>query len=279
MEYGSSMSVKAFFLKFFKYLKWCKQGGYTQIILSQILYPEILKGKKILITGGSEGIGLAMAKKFIAAGADVMITGRKVDKLQIATAAIASDHLHTMLWDITDIQNIDRYLNQVKSELGGINILINNAAFLTYYSPTEEFLDKTMQTNIKAVYLLCLKTAEMMHRENGISGGKIINMSSINAYQANIHPYFMSKRAMNAITEGFAKKYAPFNIIVNGIAPGYCDSSINKINAEKNAYLEGPANYRITTPSEIAELAIFLCSDASNGIIGQTIVCDGGSLL
>ena len=119
----------------------------------------------------------------------------------------------------------------------------------------------------------------MMHQKNGVNGGKIINISSICAFQANVDPYFMSKRAVNAITEGFAKKYAPYNIIVNGIAPGYCDSSINKINAEVNAYREEPANNRITTPYEIAELALFLCGGASNGIIGQTIVCDGGALL
>lgn len=273
------MDAKTFLVKFFKYLKWCKQGGYTQIILSQIEYPEILSCKKILITGGSEGIGLAMAKKFIAAGAEVLITGRNVEKLQKAKNNINSGRLFTMQWNVCDVNNIDSYLSEAKSKMGGVNILINNAAFLTHYSPTEEYLDKTIQTNIKAVYLICQKTAEMMHCNNGLSGGKIINISSINAYQANVHPYFMSKRALNAITEGFAKKYAPYNIIVNGIAPGYCDSSINKINAEENAYREGPANHRITTPDEIAELAMFLCSDASNGIIGQTIVCDGGSLL
>lgn len=68
-------------------------------------------------------------------------------------------------------------------------------------------------------------------------------------------------------------------MIVNGIAPGYCDSSINKQDASLNAYWQDAANRRITTPQDIAELAMFLCSGAANGIIGQTIVCDGGELL
>ena len=273
------MKVLAFILKFFKYLRWCTQGGYTHIVLSQIQYPEILKGKKILITGGSEGIGFAMANKFIAAGAEVMITGRNIDKLKKAKQSIDSKRLYTIQWDMADINNIDKYIDQVKTEMGGINILINNAAFLAHYRPTEEYFDNLMHINVKAVYILSQKIAEIMHLENGVQGGKIINISSINAYESNINPYFISKRALNAITEGFAKKYAPFNIIVNGIAPGYCDSSINKISAETNAYHEKPINNRITTPYEIAELAMFLCCDASNGIIGQTIVCDGGSLL
>lgn len=273
------MSAKTILAKFLKYLKWCQSGGYTQIVLSQIQYPEILKDKKILITGGSDGIGLAMAKKFITAGAEVMISGRRSDKLQEAKTSIASDNLHTIQWDITDIANIDKYLSHVKSELKGLNILINNAAFVSHYNSSEEYLDRIIDTNIKAAYCVCQRVADMLHRENGLLGGKIINISSLSAYQASIDPYFMSKRAINAITEGFAKKYAPYNIIINGIAPGYCDSSINKINADKNAYREEPANQRITTPIEIAELAMFLCCDASNGIIGQTIVCDGGALL
>lgn len=273
------MSWKIFFVKFLKYLKWCKSGGYTQIVLSQIKYPEILKGKKILITGGSDGIGLAMAKKFIDAGAVVMITGRNIEKLRDASKNIGSERLLTMQWDICDFQNIDSYISKGWSYLKGMDVLINNAAFLGRYAASEEYLDKAIQTNIKAIYLICQRIADMMHQKNGVNGGKIINISSICAFQANVDPYFMSKRAVNAITEGFAKKYAPYNIIVNGIAPGYCDSSINKINAEVNAYREEPANNRITTPYEIAELALFLCGGASNGIIGQTIVCDGGALL
>lgn len=273
------MKFISFVLRFFKYLKWCKQGGYTQLTLSQILYPEILKGKKVIITGGSEGIGLAMAKKFVDVGAEVLITGRKIDKLKSALDSVGSGHLHIMQWDVCDTQNMDSYLSQAKILLGGVDILVNNAAFLAHYDPSEDFLDRTIQTNIKSVYMMCQKVADLLVRENGAKGGKIINVSSINSLQADIHPYYMSKRAVNAITEAFAKKYAPLNIIVNGIAPGYCNSSINKIDSSSNAYYEGHANKRIITPNEIAELAVFLCSDASNGIIGQTIVCDGGALL
>lgn len=84
---------------------------------------------------------------------------------------------------------------------------------------------------------------------------------------------------MNSITEGFAKQYAPYNIVVNAIAPGYCNSNFNKVNSAENVYREEPATKRIIFPEEIADLATFLVSDAANGIVGQTILCDGGSLL
>lgn len=273
------MRVLSFLSKFFKYIKWCNQGGYTQILLSKIQYPEILKGKRILITGGSDGIGLAMAKKFIEVGATVMITGRNIDKLQDAKLAVGSDRLYFFQWDVTDIEHMDCYLSDSIEILGGLDVLINNAAFLAHYQSSEEYFNRTINTNVKAVYFLCQKVGGIMHKHNGVLGGKIINISSSNAFQANMHPYFISKRAVNAITEGFAKKYAPYNIIVNAIAPGYCDSSINKVNAQNNAYREDAVNKRITTPDEIAELAIFLCSGAANGIVGQTILCDGGTLL
>ena len=162
----------------------------------------------------------------------------------------------------------------------GVNIFVNNAAYLSEnYSFTEDFFDRTIATNVKAVYFLCHKVAELMKNQNGHFGGKILNISSVSSYGSDTHPYYLSKRAVNAITEGFAKKYAPYNIIVNAIAPGYCDSSFNKVNAAQNAYREEPIIKRIILPEEIADLATFLVSDASNGIVGQTIPCDGGSML
>lgn len=274
------MRVLFYISRFFKYLRWCTRGGYTQVNLSQIQYPEILNGKKIIITGGSDGLGLAMAKKFITAGAEVLITGRKQEKLQSASSAIGSNRLHTLQWDVSDVKNIDKHLQEAIGLLGGVNILINNAAFVSNSNNySEVHFDKTIVTNVKAVYFLCHEVAEFMKSHNGQSGGKILNISSVSSYESSTNPYFLSKTAVNAITTGFAKAYAPYNIIVNAIAPGYCNSSINKTNAQENAYREEPANKRIIFPEEIADLATFLVCDASNGIVGQTILCDGGSML
>lgn len=96
---------------------------------------------------------------------------------------------------------------------------------------------------------------------------------------SSIHPYYISKWGLNGLTKGFAKIYAPKNIIVNAIAPGYCSSSINKQNIEENAYSPKNPLRRIIIPEDIAELAAFLLSDAANAIVGQIIAVDGGTTL
>lgn len=274
------MSLQFCLVRFFKYLKWCVRGGYTQVTLAHIQYPEILKGKKVIITGGSDGLGMAMAKKFISAGAEVLITGRKQEKLQAAVSAVASERLHILQWDVSDMKNMDKCLHSAIKQLGGVNVFINNAAFVTNsYGFSEDHFDKTIATNVKAVYFLCHKVAELMKSQNGQSGGKILNISSVSSYESSTNSYFLSKRAVNAITEGFAKAYAPYNIIVNAIAPGYCNSNFNKVDSAENVYREEPVIKRIIFPEEIADLATFLVSDAANGIVGQTILSDGGSML
>ena len=254
-------------------------GGVVNLKIAQVNYNHILKGKKIIITGGSDGIGLAMAKKFIKEGAEVLITGRNSKKLLDAKQTIRSEKLHTMVWDISDINTLSEHIKQAISTLGGLHAFINNAAFLSHRKDTMEFYDATMTTNVKSVYLVCDTIAKYYVNVNGELGGKILNISSINAFQNSTHPYYISKSALNAITRGFAKEYANKNVIVNAIAPGYCASSINYVDTERNAYCDVSKNRRITTPEEIAEIACFLLSDVANGIIGQTIVCDGGSLL
>lgn len=263
--------------KFFKYIKWCRQGGFTQATITQISQSQLLQGQRALVTGGSEGIGLAIAKKFISAGAEVVITGRSEAKLQEAARTINSAKLHTLPWDISVLDSLPHKLHDVNSLMGGIDILVNNAAMVTLSASSPDKLSAIIDTNIKAVYLMCQEIGQQMANQG--RGGKIINISSLNAYQCGTHPYFMTKRAVNAITEGFAKQLAPHGVIVNGIAPGFCNSNINKQTDTDNIYRAEPLNHRLVLPEEIAELALFLCSNAANAIIGQTILCDGGATL
>ena len=266
-------------LRFFTYLRFCFEGGVVNLHVSQIKYNNILYGKKIVITGASEGIGLAMAKKFISEGASVVITGRNAEKLDKAKAEILNPNLHTLVWDISDMTILKERLSDAIKILGGMDAFINNAAYLAHKDTSEIFYDKVMATNLKAVYYTCMSVVDYYQKYNGDKGGKIINISSINSYQSSTHPYFISKSGMNAITRGFASEYVKKNIIVNGICPGYCASSINNLDVEKNAFCHKAKNRRIILPEEIAEIACFLLSDAANGIVGQTIVCDGGTLL
>lgn len=268
-----------FIRNFIKYIRFCSEGGVIHLKTGQTKYDNILKDKKIIITGGSEGIGYAMAKKFIDEGASVVITGRSEEKLNSASKKINNQNLHTIKWDVSDISLLKTNISNCIELLGGLDVFINNAAYLAHYSREIDFYDKTMDTNLKAVYYICNFVSEWFVKNNNDLGGKIINISSINSYQSSAHPYYISKSGLNAITRGFAKEYANKNIIINGIASGYCCSSINLIDVEKNAFCDISKNRRIIVPEEIAEIATFLISDAANGIVGQTIVCDGGTLL
>lgn len=256
-------------------------GGVMHLSINQIEYPSVYKGKRILITGGSEGIGCAMARKFVKHGASVVITGRNVEKLKAAQKKIGSNNIHILTWDISDLSIMKEKFEEVVNLLGCLDILINNAAFLSNNKTMDdmEFFDKTINTNLKAVYMMCNFAVGHFLAKNGQEGGKILNISSVNSFQGGTSPYFISKRGVNSITEGLAKSYGHKNIIVNGIAPGFTASSINYQDVSKNAYDDRTINHRIITPEEIAELAFFLCSGAANGIMGQTIVCDGGFLL
>lgn len=212
-------------------------------------------------------------------GADVVITGRNKTKLETAANEINSSHLRVLEWDVQDIDSIPIKLKQCVEMMGGVDCFVNNAAFLEHKKTDEPFYDKTMNTNLKAVYFICKESGRLMIERNSRKGGKIINISSINGQMSSTHPYYISKWGLNGLTKGFAKEYAPKNVIVNAIAPGYCASSINYQDVEKNAYSGKNPLHRIITPEDIAELACFLLSDASNAIVGQIIAVDGGTLL
>ena len=126
---------------------------------------------------------------------------------------------------------------------------------------------------------MCQEAVRWFRKNNGESGGKIINISSTNSFQSSTEMYYVTKAAVNKITTGLAANYSKYNIQVNGIAPGVVAAGINERDVEKNAYYAGNKTHRIIVPEDIAELALFLCSGAANAIVGQTIVVDGGTLL
>lgn len=272
-------SLKSFLKVFIKgYDQYKKLGGIAHFSIAQVSHGSILAGKKIIVTGGSEGIGLAIARKFLSEGAQVLIVGRNAEKLNRAKNELASDQLYLMQWDVSDFGSLNAKFQESVAQLGGLDLLVNNAA---YFPSTldETDWDKTISTNMKAPYFLCQAAVDYYLEHNQGRCSKILNISSLNSVQSYVHPYFVAKSGVNAITRGFAKKYAERNIVVNGIAPGHCASAVNYQDVSQNAYYRNALNKRIITPEEVAELACFLASDASNGIVGQTIFCDGGTSL
>ena len=274
--------INKFFFIIKNFFKFLKKGGVTYLSLYQINYNKILLGKRILITGGSSGIGLAIAKKCLSEGAYVLITGRNLEKLLSVSKEINNNRLFYLQWDISNVTMIKEKTDEAIKLLGGLDILINNAAYLKnhkYKDVSEEIFDKTFNTNLKSVYFLSKYVCEYFIEHNLYKGVQILNISCMNSLQGGLNPYFLSKRGLNSLTEGLAKEFSNKNIKVNAIAPGICDSSINKCNYMNNAYYGGNRINRIIIPEDVAEIALFLISEASNSIVGQTIVCDGGQTL
>ena len=135
-----------------KYLKdiW-QYGGYSQAYVSQINYGEILKGKRVLVTGGGSGIGLAITKKCLSEGASVVITGRNVERLKAAFDDLNSSRLHILEWDVGDVSLINEKLEEAFSMLGGyVNILVNNAEFIR----VEDFFLSLKKSGTKSMGLI-----------------------------------------------------------------------------------------------------------------------------
>jgi len=256
-------------------------GGVVKVNIIQINYGNLLAGKRILVTGGSSGIGLAIAKKCISEGAIVLITGRSEEKLKTAKLQINSPNCYTYVWDITDIQSILLHVKNVKEALDGeIDCLVNNAGVLLpkqgFLNVNEETWDKTYATNLKGSYFLTQTLCDQWIKAG--KAAKVLNISSQGGFCTASYPYRMTKWDMVGLTKGLGKLLAPKGIIVNGIAPGMIATDMIHRSSE-NVYSDLQVNKRLGLPEEISELAFFLLSNASNNIIGQTIICDGGYTL
>jgi NAD(P)-dependent dehydrogenase (short-subunit alcohol dehydrogenase family) len=264
----------------FRALKQCWQvGGATTVQINQINYGETLAGQSILVTGGGSGIGLAIAKKCILEGADVVITGRNEDKLKGAEEAINSNRLKTMVWDHGDVKICKEKLQECMSLLGSgrLDVLVNNAGVclqpLGFFATTESAWDQTYAVNSKGLFFLtqafcddCLKKKQP---------AKVVNISSQGGLLPAPHPYRMTKWDIIGLTKGLGQQLAPHGIIVNGVAPGMIATDMIQRDTE-NVYSNLQPIQRLGVPEEVAELVIFLVSGAADNIVGQTIICDGG---
>ncbi|WP_312336641.1 SDR family NAD(P)-dependent oxidoreductase [Anaerospora hongkongensis] len=261
-------------------IKYIRKGGVVYVNISQVNYGGILTGKKVVITGGSSGIGYAIAKKFISEGAEVLITGRNIDKLAAAKNSLNSDSCKVLQWDVSDSNVAEKKIKEAVNLLGTIDIFVNNAGVYIekkMFNITEEDWDYIFDTNIKGMYFIM--QAITKHYINEDISGKILNIASNRGVLGDCGPYGASKWGVIGLTRGFARDLVAKKIIVNAIAPGITATSINNIDVNENAYTNELYNNRVALPEEIGELALFLASDAANHIVGQTIVCDGGASL
>lgn len=266
-----------------KYLKSVYMyGGYSTIRIAKIGYGEVLNEKNILITGGSSGIGLSIAKKCLEQGANVIITGRDEAKLLQVINELNNARLNFVVWDISIIKEVEVQLMKVKSLFNGdIDILVNNAGVIdtsSFPEVTEKIWDDIYSTNSKGLFFITQALCNIWTSAKKHNLRKILNISSQGGFVGATYPYRMTKWDIAGLTQGLGIKLAPLGIIVNGIAPGIVATKMqsNFLNQKENIYCPHNPVKRFALPEEIAELAIFLMSDASNFIVGQTIICDGG---
>ena len=236
--------------------------------------------KNILITGSSQGIGLAIAKHF-ACTHNVYITGRYPEKLE----KLCNENNFTgySAVDLTEDNSADKLLNSLNAN---IDVLINNAG-IYFYSPTDKMTDEDIFNSVKlnqiAPYMLIKKCIPYMKKQQW---GRIINIGSISGVmgEANASVYSMTKSALIGLTKSLALELAQDNITVNIINPGWVDTELidNKdLEADftKDEIIETIPQRRFVTPEEIANTCEFLISDKSKTITGQSInICAGLSL-
>lgn len=252
-----------------------------------------LDGKVALITGGGRGIGKFIATGFAEAGANLVITSRKMKNLESTARELEKEFGIIALpvaCDVSREEDIDNLLNVVQEKFPRIDILVNNAG-ATWGAPTLEFpldrWDHLFNVNVRGVWILTQKIANIMKKQGG---GNIINISSIMGFRGSdekMHPavpYNSTKAAVNALTMNLAVKLAPHNIRVNAIAPGY-------FRTDMMAYIEKPAfekaygetmktipMRRVGDIDDMKGVAVFLASDASAYMTGHVLVNDGGYL-
>jgi len=260
-----------------------RNGGITACSVVVIDQNQILKGKRALVTGGSSGIGYAIAKRLIDSGAHVVITGRDEISLRISANNMSSENVQILEWDISDISVASHKLMLAAEMCGGsIDILVNNAGILideSFPNVTEQGWDDVYAVNSKGMFFVTQEISKIWLRDTDRKGvKKIINISSTSGFTPGAYPYRMTKWDVVGMTQGLALNLAEHRIVVNGIAPGRTAGRMLGID-RSNIFDSKVPLRRSALPEEIAELALFLASDLANYIVGQTIICDGGMTL
>ena len=233
------------------------------------------KGKKILITGATGGIGGAIVKKFISLDGTVLGTGTNLDNLKKEYPKI-----QTSQFDISKHENIDDFIDNVFTNLGGLDILINNAGItkdnLSLRMKNEEW-QKVIDVNLSSTFILSKCAIKKMLKNKF---GRVVNITSIVGHSGNLGQanYSASKAGVVAMSKSLAIEYAKKNITINCVSPGFIKSDMtDKISEEIKKTLTSriPMN-RLGSGEDVSNTVAFLSSDASSYITGETIHVNGG---
>lgn len=227
--------------------------------------------KTVIVTGGAQGIGRAIAEHFIEAGHQVVIADIAQNGQDVATA-IGATFIKT---DVRIEADVRACMQKTYEQFGTIDILINNAGKVVFIDPLEltiEQFDDVLDTNLHSVFLC---TKEAVHYMKA-TGGSVVNLASTRAFMSEPHTesYAASKGGIIALTHAFARSLAPYNITVNSISPGWIETTdyegLRDIDHAQHL------SNRVGKPADIARACLFLTDPANNFITGENMTIDGG---
>lgn len=243
----------------------------------------------VLVSAGASGIGLAIARRFLAAGAAVAICD--IDAVALEAAGREYPSLLCGQLDVADSQAVNAFVGQVAQRRGGIDVLVNNAGLAGEVAALEDLTDdgwrKTFEVNVHGAFFM-LRAVTPLMRDNG--GGAVINIStgSVLTLPLQRSPYIASKWALEGLTRAAARELGPQGIRVNAIRPGFVDSERMRGIIERQAAAAGTSAAALEAkyceyismrskiqPEEIGDMAVFLGSDGARHVTGQLIAVDG----
>lgn len=270
------MSLKEYLKRGLSYMVHGVPVKNVRPVISYLQPDHRLADKKVIITGGGRGLGKAMAIKFMSEGAEVLITGRKEETLKKTSEELGCKYF---VFDVQDANAAGDFIKKAESVMPGVNCLVNNAGVSLHegdirHVSVEQF-NSQMEINLRGGYFLSqqfVKLLEQTHR----SGGNILFVSSERGSYVDDLPYGLTKAAVNSLVQGLANRVIGSGIRVNAVAPGVTSSDMTGFKSDGNLYCNYNITERVYLPEEVAEVACFLLSNASNCLSGQILVCNEG---
>lgn len=244
---------------------------------------QMLGGRTALVTGGTAGIGYEIAKAFLKAGANVIITGRDQSRIEKACEKLnqstGSNNIEGLALNNLEVSSFKDKIIEVAGIFGTIDILVNNAGVLTYdtiSTENQEMYDQVLDTNLRGPFFLSQQVGRYMI-ENNIKGN-ILNVGSSSCLRPAVSAYTVSKWGIRGLTLGLARSLAPYGITVNGIAPGQTlTAMVPNHESLENLYRSNIPLGRFILPEEIGNMSVILVSDMGRAIIGDIVYMTGGA--